>query len=87
LALFKAYAGDRAWKTIGDRLQRPCYLIKFDHDTKISSRKQKTDIGRYSFVNRIIELWNHLPVDALGTLSCKSIDFTKRVREAINKAK
>jgi CBS-domain-containing membrane protein len=25
-ALFKAYTGERAWKAIGDRLERPCYL-------------------------------------------------------------
>jgi hypothetical protein len=29
-------------------------------------RKQKTDIGKYSFVNTIIQLWNRLPADALG---------------------
>jgi hypothetical protein len=37
-ALFKAYMGERAWKAIGDRLQRSCYLSR-----KIRSRKQKTD--------------------------------------------
>jgi hypothetical protein len=38
---------------------------------KIRSRKQKTHIGKYSFVNRTIQLWNQLPADVLGTLSCK----------------
>jgi hypothetical protein len=41
---------------ICDRLQRPCYLSKVDHDKKIRSRKQETDIGKYSFVNRIVQL-------------------------------
>jgi hypothetical protein len=27
-ALFKAYTGDRAWKAIGDKLQRTCYLSR-----------------------------------------------------------
>ena len=27
-ALFKAYSGERAWKTIGDRLQRPHHLSR-----------------------------------------------------------
>jgi hypothetical protein len=31
-ALFKAYCSERAWKFIGDRLQRPNYLNRFDHD-------------------------------------------------------
>jgi hypothetical protein len=55
-ALFKAYTGERAWKTIGYRLQRPCYLSRGDHDKKIRSRKQRTDIGKYSFANRTIQL-------------------------------
>jgi hypothetical protein len=53
-ALFKAYKGERAWETIGDRLQRPCYLSRGHHDKKIRSRKQRTDIGKYSFVSRTI---------------------------------
>jgi hypothetical protein len=38
-ALFKAYTGELAWKAIGDRLQRPCYLSRVDRDRKIRSRK------------------------------------------------
>jgi hypothetical protein len=57
--LLKAYTGERTWKAVGN------------HDRKIRNRKQKTDIGKYSFVNRTIQLWNQLPADALGTLSCK----------------
>jgi hypothetical protein len=47
----------------------------------------KIHIGKYSFVNRIIQLWNQLPADALGTLSCKSSKFRKRevVEEIIQK--
>jgi hypothetical protein len=58
-----------------------------DHDKKIRSRKHRTDIGKYSFVNRTIQLWNLLPADALGTLSCKSSNFRKSVRKVINKVK
>jgi len=49
-ALFKAYSGERAWKVIRDRLRRPCYLSRVDHVRKIRDRKQRTDIGKYSFV-------------------------------------
>jgi hypothetical protein len=41
----------------------------------------------YSFVKRTIPLRNQLPADALGTSSCKSRNFGKRVRKVINKAK
>jgi len=34
-ALFKAYPVERAWKAIGDRLQRPHYLSRVDHERKI----------------------------------------------------
>jgi hypothetical protein len=34
-ALFKAYSGERVWKAIGDRLQRPHYLSRVDHNGKL----------------------------------------------------
>jgi hypothetical protein len=76
-ALFKAYRGERAWKAVGDRLQTPCYLSRGDHVKEIRSRQQRTDIGKYSFLNRTIQLWNQSPEDALGTLSCKPSNFKK----------
>jgi hypothetical protein len=54
---------------------------------EIRSRKQETVIGKYSFVNRPIQLWNQLTAGALGTLSCKPSNSRKRVRRVINKAK
>jgi hypothetical protein len=74
-------------EAIGDRLEKPCYLSRVDHNRKIRSRKQKTDIGKYFFVNRTIQLWNQLPEDILGSLSSKQSNFRKRVRKVINKAK
>jgi hypothetical protein len=64
-ALFKAYSGERAWKFIGDRLQRPNYLSRIVHDWKIRNRRQRAYIGKYSFVNRPIWLWNRLPAEIL----------------------
>jgi len=82
-ALFKAYSGERAWKAIGDRLQRPHYLSRVDHERKIRSRRQRTDIRKYSFINRTIQHWNQLPAEVLGILPCKPITFKKRVRKVI----
>jgi hypothetical protein len=39
--LFKAYMGEQAWRVIDDRLQRPCYLSRVNHDRKIWNRKQR----------------------------------------------
>ena len=82
-ALFKAYSGERAWKVIGDKLQRPHYLSRIDHERKIRSWRQMTDIEKYSLVNRTIEDWNQLPAEVLGTLPCKLKTFKKRERTAI----
>ena len=82
-ALVRAYSGERAWKPIGDRLQRPHYLRRVDHERKIRSRRQRTDIGKYSFVKRTIQHWNQLPAEVLGILPCKPITFKKRVWKVI----
>jgi hypothetical protein len=44
---------------------------------------QRTDIGKYSLVNRTVKLWNQLPVVAVATFPCKSHTFRKRVRKVI----
>jgi hypothetical protein len=80
-ALFKAYTGRRAWKAIEGRLLRPCYLSREDHNRKIRSRKQRTDIGKYSFVNRTVINWNQLPAGILASLPCKLNTFRKRVKK------
>jgi hypothetical protein len=56
-------------------------LSRDDHDLKIRSRKQRTDIGKYSFVNRSVKLWNSLSAEALVTFPCRPHIFRKRVRE------
>jgi hypothetical protein len=76
-ALYKAYTGERAWSTIGDRLQAPSYLSRVDHHWKIRARRKRTDIGKYSFVNRSITDWNLLPERATRTSTVKFI-FSKR---------
>ena len=77
--MFKACTGERAWKSIG--LNVLCYLSRDDHDRKIWARKQRTDIGKYSFVNRTVKLWNQLPAEALATFRCKSHIFTSVKRQ------
>jgi hypothetical protein len=82
-ALFKAYTGERAWISIGDRLKGPCYLSGDTDDRKFRARKQRTDMGKYCFVNMTIKLWNQLPAEALATFSCQSHIFVKRVKKVI----
>jgi hypothetical protein len=49
---YRALAGERAWKAMGDSLQVPRYLSIVDHYWTIRARKQRTEIGKYSFVNK-----------------------------------
>ena len=77
------HSEERAWKSIGDRLRRPYYLSRVDHVRKIWDRKQRTDIGKYSFVNRTVKNWNQLPAEALGTFPCELRIFRNRARKSI----
>jgi hypothetical protein len=45
---------------------------------KLRPGNKRTNIGKYSFVNRTIKLWNQLPAEALTTYF-----FRKRVRKVI----
>jgi hypothetical protein len=71
--LFKAYRGGNAWKEIGDRLQVPSYLSRVDHNCKIRARKQRTNIGKFSFINRTITDWNQLSEGEMGLSPVKCI--------------
>ena len=82
-ALFKAHSGERAWKAICDRLRRPSYLRRVDHVRKIGDWKQRTDIAKYSLVNRTIKNLKQLPAEAIGTFPCKPKIFRNRDRKAI----
>jgi hypothetical protein len=73
----------KTWEGIRDRLERPHYLSRVDHNHKIRCRRQKTDVGKYSFVNRTIEDWNQLPAEMLDSLPCSSTTFRKRLRKGI----
>jgi len=58
-------------------------LSRVDNVPKIRDRKRRTDIWKYSFVNKTIRNWNKLLAEALGTFPCKPKVFRKRVRKAI----
>ena len=47
------------------------------------ARKQRTDVGKYSFVNRTIRNWNQLPAGLLASFPCKVNTFRKRVKNVV----
>jgi hypothetical protein len=79
--LYKAHDGERAWKDIEDRLQAPYYRSRVDHCWKIRSRKTRTYVGKFFFVNRTIADWNRLPEGAFGTSFIKTHILRKRIRK------
>jgi hypothetical protein len=82
-ALYKAYTRTPVWKAAGDSLLRPCYLRRDEHSWKVRSRKQRTDVRKYSFVNRIITDRNSLPTGIPASFPCILNTFRERVREAV----
>jgi hypothetical protein len=72
------------WKDIGDRILAPCYLSRVDHCWKIRAKQIRTDVGKFSFVNRTIADWNQLPEGAIGFSQVNTHAFRRRIRKAIN---
>ena len=58
-------------------------LSRADHNQKIRTRKQGTDVGKYSLVKRTIKSWNQLPAHLLASFPCKLNTFTKRVKKIV----
>jgi hypothetical protein len=55
------HSGERAWKVYEG------LTMGVDRVRKIRDRKQRTDIGKYSFVNMAIKNWEQLSAGTLGT--------------------
>jgi ribosomal protein S4 len=76
-ALFEAYTGERTWRAKGVRLQAPSYLCRVDRIWKIRGRKQRTYVGKYSFVNRAITDWNQITEGEIGAPISNTCSFRK----------
>ena len=70
-------------KAIGDRFLKSCYLSREDHNRKIRTGKQRTDVGKDSFVNGTITSWNQLPAGLLASFCCKLNTSRMRVKNVI----
>jgi hypothetical protein len=56
-----------------------------DQDCKIRARKQRSDVGKFSFVNRTIADWNKLLEEIFGFPPAKVHAFSKRVKKAVER--
>jgi len=82
-ALLKAYTGGWALKAKGNRLLTPCYLSRDHLNRQIRTKKQKTDVDKYSFVNRTIKRRNQLRAGLLVLLPCKLNIFRTKVKSLV----
>ena len=82
-ALFKACIGRRACKAIGDKIVKRCYLSRDDHNRRIRTRKQRTVVDKYPFVNRTVKSCNQLPAGLLASFPSKINTFRKRVKNVV----
>jgi hypothetical protein len=64
-------------------LVNSCELSGDDHGKKIRNRKQRTKVGKESFVNRTIKDWNLLPAGLLAPSLCNLNVFRKRAKEVV----
>jgi hypothetical protein len=56
-------------------------MSRVDHNWKIRARKQRTDVGKFSFVNSTITDWNQLSDGEIGALTGNTHSFKNRVRK------
>ncbi|KAJ4435238.1 hypothetical protein ANN_23816 [Periplaneta americana] len=84
-AMFKTYRGEPAWSEIKNRLQPPNYSSRNDHSYKLRERRQRTDTGKFSFLNRTIKDWNALPADLLKALPITKNVFKNRLKDFTNR--
>jgi len=47
------------------------------------TRKQRPDVGIFSFLNRTIKRWNQLPASLLACFPCKLKTFRKRLKNVV----
>ena len=73
----------RTSKAIGDRCLKWWYLNWDDLNRKLRTRKQRTDIGKYSLVSRTVESWNQLPAGLIASFFYKLNTYRKRVKNVV----
>jgi hypothetical protein len=84
-AFHKAHNYEKQWKNIREKLQAPNYRSRVESFWKIKSRKIRTNIGKFSLVNRTITDTNRIPEGTIGTSPVKKYTLRKRVKEVIIK--
>lgn len=68
-SIFKALRGDSVSREINNRLLAAIYSGRNLYGKKVRGREQRTDISKFSFINRTIEIWKSLAPSLLEVCS------------------
>ena len=79
--IFKVMNRDLGWDELRNRVNTPNYIGRYDHYLKIKIRAQRTDIGKFSFMNRGISEWNKLDESLLKPLPKSAKFFRKKLNK------
>jgi hypothetical protein len=72
---------------VGNRHIKLCYISRDDSNYQIRTRKKRTHVDKYSFVNRAIKNCKQLHAGLLVFFFCKLNTFRKRIKKVVtNKA-
>ena len=63
-AMYCAHQGEGGWKELSGQLEPAQYIARHDHDWKMHNKGTRTNVGKYSFLNRTSRDWNALPEEA-----------------------
>ena len=61
--MYKIYKGDKAWRELRYKVEKPNFIGRNDHKSKIKCRAQRTNVKKISYLNKSIVDWNGLPED------------------------
>ena len=78
--MFKSWNSAEGWGELNSRLKLPNYVGRGNHGLKIRECNQKTDIAKYSFINRGIRDWNALHGEVLLPMPKNVKTFRNRLK-------
>ena len=61
--MHKAVNQVRGWEEITSKIEYSNRIGRGDHAKKMCVKQVKTDVGKYSFINRTVKSWNALNED------------------------
>ena len=81
--IYKTFTAKPSLKELNNKLREPDYIGRNDHKHKIATLKQRTDICKFSFLNRGIVEWNNLPEEVFEPFPPSCNVFLNRIKRVV----